>query len=81
MAMRTFARSTPAMAIRMEMLAWMTATTIPSVLPEIGVAASLANGTVIAALLLGVGTVTLAPLLTVRRLVRLDLPATLRVVE
>ncbi len=36
---------------------------------------------VIAALLLGVGTVTLAPLLTVRRLVRLDLPATLRVVE
>jgi putative ABC transport system permease protein len=63
------------------MLAWMTATTIPSVLPEIGVAASLANGTVIAALLLGVGTVTLAPLLTVHRLVRLDLPATLRVVE
>lgn len=55
--------------------------TIPSVQPEIGVAASLANGTVIAALLLGVGTVTLAPLLTVRRLLRLDLPATLRVVE
>lgn len=62
-------------------LAWMTSTTIPSVMPEIGVTATLNPSTVIAALLLGVGAVAIAPLLTLRRLTHLDLPATLRVVE
>jgi putative ABC transport system permease protein len=62
-------------------LSWMTATTVPAVMPEIGVSATLAGSTIVAALVLGVGTVALAPLLTVRRLRRLDVPATLRVVE
>lgn len=62
-------------------LTWMTATTIPTVLPEISVTATLATGTVLTALLLGIGTVALAPLLTAGRLTRLDIPATLRVVE
>lgn len=62
-------------------LLWMTSTTIPTVMPEIGVTATLTTPTMLAALLLGVGAVAIAPLLTLRRLTRLDLPATLRVVE
>ena len=60
------------------LLAWLTATTIAGVMPEIGVTAALSAGTVAAALLLGVGTVAAAPLFTLRRT---DVPTTLRVVE
>lgn len=63
------------------LLAVLTATTVAGVLPEIAVVATVSAGTVGAALLLGLGTVGLAPTLTLRRLVRLDLPSTLRVVE
>ena len=63
------------------LLAWLTATTIAGVMPEIGVTAALSAGTVAVALLLGAGTVAVAPVLTLRRLRRMDLPATLRVVE
>ena len=63
------------------LLAWLTATTISSVMPEIGVTALVSTGTVTAALLLGAGTVAVAPLLTLRRLRRTDVPATLRVAE
>jgi putative ABC transport system permease protein len=38
-------------------------------------------GTVLTAVVLGVVAVALAPLLTVRRLRRMDIPGTLRVVE
>ncbi|MFI7542231.1 FtsX-like permease family protein [Actinoplanes sp. NPDC049599] len=62
-------------------LRWMTATTIPSVLPEIGVSATLSARTVLEALALGVLTVTIAPLFTLRRTRRMDIPSTLRVVE
>ena len=63
------------------LLAWLTATTIAGVMPEIGVTAALSAGTVAGAVLLGAGTVAVAPLFTVRRLRRMDVPATLRVVE
>jgi putative ABC transport system permease protein len=63
------------------LLAWLTATTIASVMPEIGVAAALSAGTMAAALLLGAGTVAAALLFTLRRLRRTDVPATLRVAE
>lgn len=63
------------------LLRWMTATTIPSVLPEIGVTATLSAATVSEALALGILTVTIAPLLTLRRLRRTDIPSTLRVME
>jgi putative ABC transport system permease protein len=63
------------------LLAWLTATTIATVMPEIGVTAALSAGTVAAALLLGAGTVAAAPLFTLRRLRRTDVPSTLRVVE
>jgi putative ABC transport system permease protein len=63
------------------LLRWMTATTIPSVLPEIGVTATLSPLTVVEALALGVLTVAIAPLFTLRRTRRMDIPSTLHVVE
>lgn len=63
------------------LLAWLTATTVADVLPEIGVTTALATSTLVLALGLGVLTVALAPLLTARKLRRLDIPSTLRVVE
>jgi putative ABC transport system permease protein len=62
-------------------LRWMTATTIPSVLPEIGVSPALSSTTITAALALGILTVAIAPLFTLRRLHRMDIPSTLRVME
>src|SRR5215467_2571550 len=63
------------------LVAWLTATTIASVMPDIGVTAALSAGTVGAALLLGAATVAAAPLFTLRRLHRIDVPSTLRVAE
>jgi putative ABC transport system permease protein len=63
------------------LLRWMTATTIPSVLPEIGITATLSARTVAQALALGVIAVAVAPLFTLRRTRRMDIPATLRVME
>jgi putative ABC transport system permease protein len=63
------------------LLAWLTATTISDVMPEIGVTAALSAGTMAAALLLGAATVAAAPLFTLRRLRRTDVPSTLRVAE
>ena len=50
-------------------------------LPAVGVEVSLSAGTALTAAMLGIVAVGLAPLLTVRRLRRMDVPATLRVVE
>jgi putative ABC transport system permease protein len=63
------------------LLRWLTASTIPAVLPEIGVTAALSARTVLEALALGVLTVAVAPLFTLRRTRRMDIPATLRVME
>jgi putative ABC transport system permease protein len=63
------------------MLRWMTATTISSVLPEIGVTAALSTATIAGAVGLGVLTVAIAPLFTLQRVRRMDVPSTLRVVE
>jgi putative ABC transport system permease protein len=62
-------------------LRWMAATTISDVLPEIGVTASLSTTTLVGALALGVATVAAAPLFTLRRVVRTDIPSALRVME
>ncbi|SOC48750.1 putative ABC transport system permease protein [Blastococcus aggregatus] len=50
-------------------------------LPEFGMPASVSPTTVVVALALGVGAVALTPLVTLRSLGRMDIPATLRVVE
>jgi putative ABC transport system permease protein len=63
------------------LLAWLTASTVASVMPEIGVSPAVSPGTAAAAVLLGTAAVAAAPLFTVRRLWRTDIPATLRVVE
>ncbi|MGE5291416.1 MAG: ABC transporter permease [Micromonosporaceae bacterium] len=63
------------------LLSWIVTTTVPRVMPEIGVTVTLTAGSVLAALLLGLGTVALAPLFTMRRLRHMDVPSTLRVVE
>lgn len=62
-------------------LRWMAATTISEVLPEIGVTASLSTTTLVGALGLGVVTVAAAPLFTLRRVRRTDIPSALRVME
>lgn len=62
-------------------LGWMASTTIPAVLPEIGVSATLSTATVVLAFILGIVTVALAPLFTIRRLSGMDVPSTLRVME
>jgi putative ABC transport system permease protein len=63
------------------LLAWLTATTIAGVMPEIAVTAALSAGTIAAAVLPGTAAVAAAPLFTLRRLRRTDIPATLRVME
>lgn len=63
------------------LLIWLTATTVGQVMPEIGVTATLSSWTVITALVLGIGAVALAPAFTTRKLRRMDIPSTLRVIE
>jgi putative ABC transport system permease protein len=62
-------------------LRWLTATTIPQVLPDMGVTATLSTTTIVEVLVLGLLTVSLAPLFSVRRVRRMDIPAALRVME
>jgi len=63
------------------LLAWLTATTVPSVMLKIAVSAAVSAGTIAAAVLLGTAVVAASSLFTVRRLRRTGIPATLRVVE
>ena len=63
------------------LLTWLVSTTIPGVMPELGVTATLTGGSILAALLLGIAAVSIAPLFTLRRMRRMDIPSTLRLVE
>jgi putative ABC transport system permease protein len=63
------------------LLSWLVSTTIPGVMPELGVTAALTGGSIVAALLLGIAAVSIAPLFTLRRMRRMDIPSTLRLVE
>jgi putative ABC transport system permease protein len=63
------------------MLVWLTKTTVASVMPDLGVTATLGSTTILLAFLLGTGIVAAAPLLTFRRLRHLDIPSALRLVE
>jgi putative ABC transport system permease protein len=62
-------------------LGWIIGRTVESTLPDLGMVVVLSTGTVAATLMFGVGIVAAAPLLTTRRLTRMDVPATLRVLE
>jgi len=62
-------------------LGWITGSLLPGVVPDIGVASHLSWSTVALALALGVLAVSVAPLLSHRRLAHMDIPSTLRVME
>lgn len=62
-------------------LSWVINVSLEEVLPELGIVGSLSFGTLVLAAIAGAGAMALAPLLTVRRLRRMDVPSTLRVVE
>lgn len=60
---------------------YVTTVLLPTTLPDVGVQTHVSPSTVATAAVLGVVAVALAPLLTLRRLRSMDVPATLRVVE
>jgi putative ABC transport system permease protein len=63
------------------MLWWVTSQLLSTTVPEFGVDIVLNPGTILLAVLLGVVAVALAPVLTIRRMRRMNLPGTLRLVE
>ena len=63
------------------MVGWVLATILPDTVPELGVTVTITGGSLPRPPLVGVAAVALAPLLTARRLRRMDVPSTLRVVE
>ncbi|MBI3256430.1 MAG: FtsX-like permease family protein [Actinobacteria bacterium] len=60
---------------------WFAVTLVANTLPEVGITAQLSTGTMVSAVVLGVAAVAIAPLFTLRRLLRVDVPSTLRVME
>jgi putative ABC transport system permease protein len=63
------------------LLRWITQSTVASTSPDLAIDPYLATGTIVIAVVVGVVAVTLAPLLTVRKLRHMDVPSTLRVLE
>ena len=63
------------------LLAWIVNVNMPETMPDVGMLISIASPTYLLAVLAGTVVVTGAPLLTLRRLRRTDIPSTLRVVE
>lgn len=68
-------------ALGVGILNWVLDVTLPETLPDLGVAAALSEASVLAACAVGILGVGLAPLLTARRIRRMDVPSALRVVE
>jgi putative ABC transport system permease protein len=60
---------------------WVVRGVVPDTFPDLGMVVSLSSGSLLAAILLGTAAVALAPLFTARRMRRMDVPSTLRVVE
>ncbi len=60
---------------------WVVNNTLPETLPDLGVMISISPGSVLVAIVVGAAAVAAAPLLTARRLRRMDVPGTLRVME
>jgi putative ABC transport system permease protein len=63
------------------MLSWIINENMPETMPDIGTLVSVAPSTYALAAIAGTIVVAVAPLLTLRKLRRTDVPATLRVVE
>jgi putative ABC transport system permease protein len=60
---------------------WVTHALTPDTLPELGIVTTISGVSVAVAILAGIGAMAVAPLSLVRRLRRMDVPSTLRVVE
>ena len=63
------------------LLAWMVRVLLPDTVPDLRIVVDVAGSTYLTAAVLGIVAVAVAPLLTWRRLGRMDIPSTLRVVE
>jgi putative ABC transport system permease protein len=63
------------------LLDWLVTSLLPETFPDLGIVTAVSTRTWATAVVLGVVAVTVAPLLTVRKLRRMDVPATLRVME
>ena len=63
------------------MVWWMTQDLLAETLPEFGLEVVLRTGTVGVVAVMGVLAVAVAPLFTARRMRRMDIPGTLRLVE
>jgi putative ABC transport system permease protein len=68
-------------AFGLAVVQWVLSTILPDTVPELGIAVTISAGSLATAALVGIAAVALAPLLTARRLRRMDVPSTLRVVE
>ncbi|KAA0235136.1 MAG: hypothetical protein JJLCMIEE_01430 [Acidimicrobiales bacterium] len=62
-------------------ITWLVRVLLPSTMPDITVWIDVAPATYLTAAVMGVVAVSIAPLLTIRRLRRMDIPSALRVVE
>jgi len=62
-------------------LRWMLASLASTTLPDVGIDVYVSPTTIIIAAIVGIASVAVTPLLLARRLRRMDLPGTLRVVE
>jgi putative ABC transport system permease protein len=62
-------------------LVWMLNSRVDTMMPDIGMTITVSNLSLILAVLLGVVVVALTPLLSIRKMARMDLPSTLRVME
>jgi putative ABC transport system permease protein len=63
------------------MTTWVVNGIVPDTFPDLGMIVSLSPASLLATILLGTAAVALAPVFTARRLRRMDVPSTLRVVE
>ncbi len=63
------------------LLSWLVSGLLASIVPEFSITQSVSGTTILAALGLGVLAVSVAPVLASRKQLRMDVPATLRVVE
>jgi putative ABC transport system permease protein len=69
------------MGVGLLVVRWVTSSVLSTTVPDMGIDVSVAPGTFVSAAVLGIAAVALAPLLTVRRLRRMDIPGSLRIVE
>ncbi len=60
---------------------WVVNQTLPETLPDLGLLIKIAPGSLLVAAVVGIASVALAPLLSARRIRRMDVPSTLRVME